>query len=85
MDSANLVCLLSLAAIWGGSFLFMRIGAPVLGAVWLVEWRVGLATLFLAGVGWYTLAGSLVVIAGTALVTGFSPRRLFSAKADQNV
>lgn len=53
MDSANLLRLLSLAAIWGGSFLFMRIGAPVLGAAWLVEWRVGLAALFLAGVGWH--------------------------------
>jgi len=53
MDSASLVRLLCLAAIWGGSFLFMRIGAPVLGAAWLVEWRVGLAALFLAAVGWY--------------------------------
>lgn len=53
MDSASLVRLLFLAAIWGGSFLFMRIGAPVLGAAWLVEWRVGLAALFLAAVGWY--------------------------------
>lgn len=52
MDSASLIRLLSLAAIWGGSFLFMRIGAPVLGAAWLVEWRVALAALFLALVGW---------------------------------
>lgn len=53
MDSASLMRLLSLAAIWGGSFLFMRIGAPVLGVAWLVEWRVGLAALFLALVGWH--------------------------------
>ncbi|WP_428603747.1 DMT family transporter [Sedimenticola sp.] len=53
MDSASFVRLFSLAAIWGGSFLFMRIGAPVLGAAWLVEWRVGLAALFLALVGWH--------------------------------
>ncbi len=40
--------LLLLAALWGGSFLFMRIAAPVLGPVWLIELRVlitGLALL----------------------------------------
>ena len=31
MNTANFLRLLLLAAIWGGSFLFMRIGAPVLG------------------------------------------------------
>ncbi len=51
MDIRNLIRLLSLAAIWGGSFLFMRIGAPVLGPTLLVEARVGLAALFLAIVG----------------------------------
>lgn len=53
MDSASLVRLLCLAAIWGGSFLFMRVAAPELGAVWLAEGRVGLAALFLAVVGWH--------------------------------
>lgn len=33
MSAANLLRLLLLAALWGGSFLFMRIAAPVLGAV----------------------------------------------------
>jgi drug/metabolite transporter (DMT)-like permease len=32
-------------------------------------------------VGWHTLAGGAVVIAGTALVTGFSPRLLVPRKA----
>src|SRR3569832_538797 len=32
MDIASAARLLLLAAIWGGSFLFMRIGAPVFGA-----------------------------------------------------
>lgn len=42
------VCeLLLLAALWGGSFLFMRIAAPVLGPVWLIEFRVLLAGLVL--------------------------------------
>jgi drug/metabolite transporter (DMT)-like permease len=34
---------LTLAAIWGASFLFMRILAPVLGALWTAEVRVALA------------------------------------------
>ncbi len=38
---------LLLAALWGGSFLFMRIAAPVLGPVWLIEFRVLLAGLAL--------------------------------------
>jgi len=47
MDSASIVRLIVLAAIWGGSFLFLRIGAPVFGPGILVELRVGLAALFL--------------------------------------
>jgi drug/metabolite transporter (DMT)-like permease len=39
--------LLLLAALWGGSFLFMRMAAPVLGPVWLIEIRVLLAGLAL--------------------------------------
>ena len=39
--------LLLLAAIWGGSFLFMRMGAPVLGPVPLIALRVGTAALVL--------------------------------------
>jgi drug/metabolite transporter (DMT)-like permease len=48
MTSANLLRLIFLAAIWGGSFLFMRIAAPVLGAAVLIEYRVLFAALFLA-------------------------------------
>ena len=39
--------LILLAALWGGSFLFMRIAAPVLGPVWLIELRVLIAGLVL--------------------------------------
>lgn len=53
MNFASLARLLLLSAIWGASFLFMRIGAPVLGPVWLIFARVGLAALFLLAVaGW---------------------------------
>jgi drug/metabolite transporter (DMT)-like permease len=43
--------LVLLAAIWGSSFLFMRICAPVLGPGLLIELRVAFAALFLAIVG----------------------------------
>ncbi len=51
MSLASLIRLFSLAAIWGGSFIFMRIGVPVLGPWWLIEFRVALAAIFLAIVG----------------------------------
>ena len=43
MDVASIFRLIALAAIWGGSFLFMRIGAPVFGPGVMIELRVGLA------------------------------------------
>jgi len=39
--------LVLLAALWGGSFLFMRVAAPQLGPVWLIELRVLIAGLVL--------------------------------------
>ncbi len=39
MRTADLIRLLALAAIWGASFLFMRILAPVLGVAWTAETR----------------------------------------------
>jgi len=51
MTPASLIRLLALSAIWGASFLFMRMGAPVLGPTWLIGARVLLAALFLAVVG----------------------------------
>ena len=47
MKLSDVLELLLLAALWGGSFLFMRIAAPVLGPVWLIECRVLLAGLLL--------------------------------------
>lgn len=45
MNTASLVRLLTLAALWGGSFLFMRMIVPVLGAVPTAFGRVALAAL----------------------------------------
>ena len=43
----NIAELLFLAAIWGASFLFMRVGAPEFGPVPLIALRVGIAALVL--------------------------------------
>jgi len=48
MNAASGARLLILSAIWGGSFILMRIAVPSLGPVVLMELRVWLAALFLA-------------------------------------
>lgn len=47
MKISDIIELLLIAALWSGSFLLMRIAAPVLGPVWLAEIRVLLAGLAL--------------------------------------
>lgn len=47
MKRSDILELLLLAVLWGGSFLLMRIAAPVLGPIWLIEFRVLLAGLAL--------------------------------------
>ncbi|HTH60433.1 MAG TPA: DMT family transporter [Paraburkholderia sp.] len=47
MNPTNIVQLLVLAAIWGGSFLFIRIGVTDFGVAPLVAVRVGVGALFL--------------------------------------
>lgn len=47
MKALDLIELLTLAALWGASFLFMRLGAAEFGPVALSALRVGLATLVL--------------------------------------
>jgi drug/metabolite transporter (DMT)-like permease len=48
VKTSNAIELLSLAALWGASFLFMRVGAPELGPVPLIALRVAIAALALA-------------------------------------
>lgn len=48
MKSRDLIDLLLLASLWGGSFLFMRYAAPAFGAVALIWLRVTIASLCLA-------------------------------------
>jgi len=55
MTPADYGRLILLAAIWGAAFPFMRVAAPVLGAVWTAELRVligGLALLL-----WFRITG----------------------------
>ncbi|MFZ6689761.1 DMT family transporter [Undibacterium sp. SXout11W] len=59
MRSSDLFRLFGLAAIWGASFLFMRIIAPVLGAFWTAEIRVGLAGLAL--IAWMLVSKQPIV------------------------
>ena len=47
MKLSDALELLLLSALWGGSFLFMRVAAPVLGPVWLIELRLSLTVLLL--------------------------------------
>jgi len=52
---ADTARLLALAAIWGASFIFIRITAPVLGPVWMAEGRVLIGGLALAA--WFAFTG----------------------------
>ena len=64
MKSRDLIDLLLLAAIWGSSFLFMRMVVPAFGPV-------ALAPVALA----FVRVGGAVVLAGSALVPGLLPRQ----------
>ncbi|MSQ71738.1 MAG: DMT family transporter [Betaproteobacteria bacterium] len=45
MSPANLARLIALGALWGASFLFIRMAVPSIGAAWFAELRVVLAAL----------------------------------------
>ena len=47
MKRRDVVDLLLLAMLWGGSFLFMRLSVPEFGPMPMVEMRVAIAALFL--------------------------------------
>jgi drug/metabolite transporter (DMT)-like permease len=50
MRAKDLLQLFGLGAIWGGSYLFIRIAGPVLGSVWLIFGRVLIASLGLLAI-----------------------------------
>ncbi|RZM84427.1 EamA family transporter [Pseudoalteromonas rubra] len=53
MTLPSFLRLICLAAIWGGSFLFMRIAAPTFGPAYLIEFRVSFAALALLVIALY--------------------------------
>jgi len=55
MRPADTARLVALAAIWGASFIFIRVTAPVLGPVWVTEGRVLIGGLALAA--WFAVTG----------------------------
>jgi drug/metabolite transporter (DMT)-like permease len=55
MKTSDYTRLVLLAAIWGASFMFMRIAAPSFGTVWTAEGRLLIAGLVLAA--WFHFAG----------------------------
>ena len=55
MSVADAARLAALAAIWGCSFIFIRVAAPAVGAVWMAEARVLIGGLALAA--WFGLIG----------------------------
>lgn len=71
MKTSHLTMLLTLAAIWGASFMFMRISAPAFGPVALVELRVVIGALVLMPFVWATLrATDLKPYLGRLLLLG---------------
>lgn len=86
MDTASLVRLFALGAIWGGSFLFMRIAAPAVGALPTTFGRVAFAA---AGLGALALAlrlrldfrGRLVPALALGLLNSALPFLLFAYAA----
>lgn len=51
MTPASFGLLVLLAALWGASFLFLRLGVPAFGVGWIIELRVAIAFVFLLAVG----------------------------------
>lgn len=62
MRPSDVLRLATLAALWGGSFLFLRITAPVLGPLFLSEARLAIAAAALLAWAWVT--GGQVRFAG---------------------
>ena len=71
MSAAVAVEFILLAAIWGASFLFMRVGAPEFGPVTHSAVRVAGAAAFLLPIAWWHgHAGPLWQHRGRLLVAG---------------
>lgn len=79
-DALNL---LLLGALWGGSFLFMRVASPILGPIWLIECRVliaGLALLLIFGrqIDWSAIRPKLIPLIILGIINSAIPFTLFA-------
>ena len=87
LDWRTPVELLVLAAIWGGSFLFLRIAAPEFGPVALVDLRLGLGALVLSPFLWRArrqlAATGWLKIAAIGIVNTLLPFLLFAWSAER--
>ncbi|AMZ72074.1 MULTISPECIES: DMT family transporter [Pseudomonas] len=86
MNLVDILRLLSLAAIWGASFLFMRIIAPVIGTIPTAFFRVSIAfvgllvILALMRIDW-NFRGKLKVVMGLGLINSGIPATFYSLAA----
>ncbi|SCZ47018.1 MULTISPECIES: DMT family transporter [unclassified Pseudomonas] len=86
MNLVDILRLLSLAAIWGASFLFMRIIAPVIGTIPTAFFRVSIAfvgllvILALMRIDW-SFRGKLKVVMGLGLINSGIPATFYSLAA----
>lgn len=86
MNPVDILRLLSLAAIWGASFLFMRIIAPVIGTLPTAFFRVSIAfvgllvILALMRIDW-NFRGKLKVVMGLGLINSGIPATFYSLAA----
>lgn len=72
MKTRDVIELLLLAAIWGSSFLFMRVASPEFGPIPLVEIRVAIAAIFLVIVlAWRSGRGGLRGLLGKTVPMTF--------------
>src|SRR4028119_1299064 len=70
LTAKDFAALISLGALWGASFLFIRVAVPALGPFVLVGLRVGLATLVLVLVAAATRRTLKLRGAGGAVLVG---------------
>src|ERR1700722_20240946 len=86
MSTTSVLRLLALSAIWGSSFLFMRIGAPLVGPGVLIALRVSLGSLFrrtrhMGRTGWHGMRGQARHFLILLLIHSALPFLLFAIAA----
>ena len=86
MQPADILRLVLLAAIWGASFLFMRVIAPVLGSVPTAFFRVSIAAVGLLAILWvmridWDFRGKLKLCMLLGVINSGLPATLYSVAA----